>query len=396
MNLLHIGKIQIRSDIRDSKENLEPIPGLGHDGPSRNIIGFCRGLAQCGHSVSLLLSDPIPEQSIAILSDVKVLPYWKEKAKLPGNVVSYVCSHAGRPDLVIFHDYYYYEHVSFARSFLAEHIPYVIIPRGGLCAFAQRRKPIKKFIANILFFNRYLTHARFVIALTKNEALEIQRFNSRLKLLISSNGISESVVSFNFAGVKLVNEESTDIPLVVGFLGQLDVPIKGIDLLLRAISIFQRNQKEKRLRFVFVGRPKTLHDKATMDSLIALLPEPALCAIAGPKYNKEKWLILNSFDIFVHTSRTEGMPTAVIEAMAIGKPCLVTPGTNMTNAIESSGGGWVAEQNVMSIAQKLTEISRLTRREIQEIGARNIRFVKENYLWEKVAQRFIESYSKAT
>ena len=51
-------------------------------------------------------------------------------------------------------------------------------------------------------------------------------------------------------------------------------------------------------------------------------------------------LLLNT-DLFIMTSRLEGHPMGLIEALAYGVPCLVSRGTNMYDEVLSSNAGWV-------------------------------------------------------
>ena len=73
------------------------------------------------------------------------------------------------------------------------------------------------------------------------------------------------------------------------------------------------------------------------------------------KDGEEVLRCLLACDVFVHTSRSEGMPMAVLEAMAMGRPCLVTPGTNMADVV-CEGGGWQCQPDPDSIAESLKDI----------------------------------------
>jgi glycosyltransferase involved in cell wall biosynthesis len=60
-------------------------------------------------------------------------------------------------------------------------------------------------------------------------------------------------------------------------------------------------------------------------------------------FGREKEALLDSAFVFVHTSRWEGMPFAVIEALATGCPVLVTPATNLGDYVEGFGAGVVVD-----------------------------------------------------
>lgn len=59
-------------------------------------------------------------------------------------------------------------------------------------------------------------------------------------------------------------------------------------------------------------------------------------------FDQEKEDVLINSSVFVLTSRLEGQPIALLEACAYGLPVLVTPGTNVSDEVESFNCGWVA------------------------------------------------------
>ena len=98
-------------------------------------------------------------------------------------------------------------------------------------------------------------------------------------------------------------------------------------------------------------------------------------------------------DVFVLTSRHEGLPNAVLEAMAYSKPVIVTPGTNMKEIVEDSGGGWVAAGDVFSVAQTIIDATTAPE-EMKKRGARAREYVSNNLTWDKVAEQYIDQISE--
>ncbi|MGH2110165.1 glycosyltransferase [Aerococcus urinaeequi] len=63
----------------------------------------------------------------------------------------------------------------------------------------------------------------------------------------------------------------------------------------------------------------------------------------GPQYKEDKEEILRNSNIMILTSRSEGFPMSVLEALAFGNPCIVTRGTNVMDLIENNQLGWGTE-----------------------------------------------------
>jgi len=53
----------------------------------------------------------------------------------------------------------------------------------------------------------------------------------------------------------------------------------------------------------------------------------------GKKFGKEKYDLLHKMDVFLHTSRMEGFPTAVLEAAALKIPTITSEATNINNYV---------------------------------------------------------------
>jgi glycosyltransferase involved in cell wall biosynthesis len=114
--------------------------------------------------------------------------------------------------------------------------------------------------------------------------------------------------------------------------------------------------------------------------------------LLGPKYGEEKLRYFLACDVFVHTSRFEGMPMAVLEAMALGRPCLVTPGSNMGEVVRECGG-WECQPTPRSIAETIKSIYG-KRDSLDVIGQRSHELMRLRFTWRKVARQLYQEYTK--
>ena len=392
LKILHIGPVKISNAKSDANSEFEIMPGLGVDGPSRSVLGLARGLAEAGVETAVLPTKPsvIPEngESRGIRF---ITPYTGRKHNpfIPtGEWLERIEEKFGRPDLVNFHDVYDLFSCAMASAMHRKGWKYIVTPRGGLRKFAQKRERWKKIVANSLFFNRYLRHAELINALAPLEAEDIVAFDQKLKTVVVPNGLPKEFLSF----CKVLPPVEGKIPgeKVVGFLGQIFVEIKGIDRMLEAIRLLQQRGEGKNLKFVFVGPMQKVEDRQWVERLQAALPHPDRVCFVGPKYGKEKWEVLNSFDIFVLPSRTEGMPVVALEAMACGKPCLFSRGSNMAQMIEEAQGGWGCEGDPESLYQKLVAIASTPGERLKEQGHRAQNYIASHLTWDIVVKDYIK------
>ena len=111
---------------------------------------------------------------------------------------------------------------------------------------------------------------------------------------------------------------SEDGVLDVIFVGPLARPYKGVDVLLDAMT---RTVRPHRLTIVGDG---VLRAGFTADAAARGLADrvtfTGMLPTGAPVFAR-----LRAADLFVLPSRTEGLPRSLIEAMAVGLPCLATP-----------------------------------------------------------------------
>ena len=81
------------------------------------------------------------------------------------------------------------------------------------------------------------------------------------------------------------------------------------------------------------------------------------------------------------------MPNAVLEAISMGIPCLVTPQTNMGKIIEDADCGWVIDSCIDEIENFFLSTENISKKELYKKGQNGIKYAKNYLEWEKVAIR---------
>lgn len=283
-----------------------------------------------------------------------------------------------RPDLAIFQECYRPVYLSIAKNLKTNDIPYVIVPHGELGREAQKKKYFKKKVANVLLFNRFAEHSAAIQCLSKRE-YEETTFGT--KKFIGTNGVvipKEKKEVFSSNGMNIV------------YIGRLDAYHKGLDLLLEAVRLSKSILLENNCRIELFG-PDYAGRFEHVWSLIQENDLQDLVSLNHEIVGADKARKLLDADIFIQTSRFEGMPLGILEAMSYGLPCLVTEGTAVGEIISEANAGWVAKTNAQDIAKRLAEAV-YDRSKWAEYGKNGRKVVQEKYSWDVVAADAVRYY----
>ena len=282
------------------------------------------------------------------------------------------------PDLVVFHEAYRVEYLALSRELRKKKIPYIIIPHGELNREAQKKKWLKKKVANILLFNHFIRNAAAIQVLSERE-LESTRHGKRK--FIGTNGISmpeKHKESFNSDKTKFL------------YIGRLDAYHKGLDLMLDAVALAADEMRKSNSTLDIYGPDhqgryesvKNMINEKGVSDIVTLHP-----AVSGA----EKERILLDADVFVQTSRFEGMPMGILEALSYGLPCLLTDGTTLGGFIKMNKAGFSCEISAEDIYRVIKKA--IAERADYATLSKNARSaVNKAFSWDNIARECINSY----
>jgi glycosyltransferase involved in cell wall biosynthesis len=132
----------------------------------------------------------------------------------------------------------------------------------------------------------------------------------RVRLIPNSVDLDEVSAAKPFAN-GLPTSAAPGTP-VIGFIGQL-IPRKGVDVLLRALALI----RDEIWQCVLLGEGPEQRD---LENLSIELGIDSRVFFLGFQSNRLRYL--KHFDLFVIPSYREGMPRALLEALAAGVPCV--------------------------------------------------------------------------
>lgn len=208
---------------------------------------------------------------------------------------------------------------------------------------------------------------------------------AREKLQVIYNGIE--VEPFRSATPSLCQEWHVNGDLLIGLIGRLTEQ-KGPAFLLRAAR--EVVQQHPSARFVLVGSGPL---RERLEALARELNIQNNTCFAGTRNDMPG--VYASLDIFVLPSLYEGLPMALLEALAAGKPVIATPVGAVPKLIQNQETGLLVEpENSQSlytaICRLITDASLRHR-----LAANGQRFVQEHFSAESMAQKYVGVYEDA-
>lgn len=286
-----------------------------------------------------------------------------------------------KPDLAVFHEFYIPRYLSIAKQLDQLGIPYIILPHGALKRTAQKKSRIKKIPANLLLFRRFCNNAVGIQCLTENEKAECVMGKN---IFVAPNGINspnQKKTVFHSDATRFV------------YVGRILPFIKGLDLMIEGFAKGKDYFAEHSATLDIYG-PADDRGVSYLPEMNALIKKHGLndlVKLHDAVIGEEKHKTLLDADVFVQTSRTEGMPMGILEALAYGMPCVITKGTTFAQQVEASGAGWDAGDNADSIAAALKKAVE-NRARILDYSANAVKFSK-GFDWDSAAKTALAAYS---
>jgi glycosyltransferase involved in cell wall biosynthesis len=178
---------------------------------------------------------------------------------------------------------------------------------------------------------------------------------------------------------------------IVLYYGRMH-PKKGVDLLVAGFEGVAREFPDVGLLIAAIPQDKAYGrriERLARDSQVS-----ERIHVTTGLLGTESLFLLEIADVFALTAHDEGLPMAVVEALAYGCPMLVTEGCNIP-VIADGGAGVVIEPSVAAIERGLRHLLSLDRTEISQMRDRSRSVFDEYFTWERVGATLEALYLQA-
>ena len=364
-------------------------PAVRYGGPIRSVQGLAAATAALGHDVHVYATNvdgagvcDVPIDTPVDLDGVKVRYFPSGRGRKifrspqMGRVLDKTISSF---DVVHIHYVWVWTTVRAAAAARKHSIPYVLAPRGMLVADLIRRRssPAKKaWLA--LFGRRDVAGAAAIHVTSDVEASQLASLGlSTHRVAVIPNGVNVNEMLPDGASTS-----ETAHPYIL-FLGRISWK-KGLDRLIRAFPAVGDAD------LVIAGYDEDGH-QAIVERLAETSGIRDRIKFVGPAEGNAKARLIGGASCLVLPSYNENFGMVVVEAMAAGRPVVVTPEVGLAEMIERSRCGIVAGRSTASLAAALNYL--LTNPiDARAMGVAGRQTALAHYSWPAIARNMTLLY----
>jgi glycosyltransferase involved in cell wall biosynthesis len=381
---------------------LHVIPSIAavRGGPSKAVIEMVKSLQNANCEVEIattndngdeLLGMPLnclqDYQSISVRFFARFSPqsHAVREFAFSAGLTRWLWQHIQDYELIHVHAIFSYPSTISMAIARLKNVPYIVRPLGQLCQWSLQQSQRKKQIYLDLIERENLNHAKAIHFTSNAEYTEAQELGLKAPGIVIPHGLSvTSRIAHAHFQLRQWLHLPGDEPIIL-FLSRLH-PKKGLELLVNALA----RLVNQRFTFVIAGSGDLDYEM----SLRQLINESGLgnrTRMLGFIEGEKKDILLQGADLFALTSYSENFGVAVLEALAAGLPCIVTPGVALSEVVKQQDLGMVPEMDEAAIATAIFNC--LNQPELmKEMSDRASEFIFEHYTWDKIATNLVGIY----
>jgi glycosyltransferase involved in cell wall biosynthesis len=378
-----------------------PSTTLADGGPSVVVRTLAYALSERGVEVTVLAADgdgaghldvplgtPVPDGPVVYRWFRRQTRFYS--VSLP--LARWLDRHVAEFDVVHTHAVFSYPSVVAASRARRANVPYVLHPVGTLCGWGmQHRRPIMKQLSFQLVERKLLASAAAVHWTSSQERAEAPPAARGAPARV----IPEPVRAPDPAQVDVKQFYARHPEIggrrVVLSCSRIDRK-KGLDLLLEAFVFVLRSHPDAVLVVAGAGPAALEADLRRQAQGLGLNGSVLWC---GHLPEDEKWQAMRACEVFVLPSRSENFGLAVAEAMASGKPVVISDQVGIHDDVAAAGAGTVVPLGIRSFADAIVAmLSDPSRASL--VGSAAKRHAEQHYAPSAVADALLHLYGDIT
>ena len=267
-------------------------------------------------------------------------------------------------------------------------VSYVITSHGMLDPWSLKQKWFKKWLYLALRLRKNLDRASAIHFTSESERRLARPLNLKPPAIVEPIGVDLSEFD-NISPAGAFRSRYScigDRPLIL-FLGRIH-PGKGLEYLIPAMA----EVCPKDAVLAVVGSDSCGY-QSEMEVRVKELGLQRRVVFTGALHGVERASALSDADIFSLPSDHENFGVAIIESLAAGTPVVISNQVGICDGIAAAGVGGVVPTDIKILASELTKwLMDENLRNHAMAKARS--YVSDEYDWSRIADRWIEHYSR--
>jgi len=290
-------------------------------------------------------------------------------------------------DLVHIHMLYRFPQAAAGFFCRRKAVPYCVQPHGALepVLYHKRERRTAKRLYESLVENRNLNRAAGLIYTAQGEKQAVDFLRLSAPAFIVPLGLDLSAFDRSAGGFRA--RHGLEGRELIVWMGRL-VPVKALDVLIRAFA--QLAHKRPKAVLALVGPDTGSLAPELRRLMVELDLDPQRVIFTGLLQGHDKMAVLREADIFVLPSHTENFALAAVEAMAMGRPVIVSEGVKIAPDIARAGAGLVVAPEAGALETAMAGLLQDEQKR-QRMGEAAFAFA-QGYDWPMVVDRLEDSY----
>jgi glycosyltransferase involved in cell wall biosynthesis len=271
--------------------------------------------------------------------------------------VPWLREHVTDYDIVVVNGLWNYASLASRRVLPASTVPYVVFPHGMLDPWFRSSDPVKHVLKQMLWLvseGPLLAHAGSVLFTTQAEMTRARNafwpYHVRGRVVCYGTADIAGDAALQKAAFRCVVPALASKPYLL-FLGRIH-PKKGCDILVDAFARVASAHPE--LDLVMAG-PDPNGWRAAIEPAARARGIAERIHWPGMLSGDAKWGALRDCTAFVLPSHQENFGVVVAEALAAGRPVLLTDKVNICREVEAAGAGLVGRDDAAGGGRMLSD-----------------------------------------
>lgn len=365
-------------------------------GPSEAVRSCSLALARLGHDVQILTLDPPEdwsEPSTLVVHPLGVRPVGYGSTP---RLADWLQEHRSRFDAVLVHGLWQFQSWGTYAALRAQQVPFLVFSHGMLDPWFRRTYPLKHAKKQLYWWLREyrVLRAAAAVCFTCEEERRLARqsfwpYRVREQVLAFGTADPGGDTARQIGAWQRNGPELHGRPYLL-FLGRIH-PKKGIDVLLRAYGQTLAKAPEAAPALVIAGPGGDTAYGETLRRLAARVCPANAVVWPGMLSGDVKWGAIRACEAFCLTSHQENFGIAVAEALACGRPVLLSHEVNIWREVIADGAGLAAADTVAGAVEMLSRWADLSGAERLAMGQAARGCFTRRYEIMQAAQSLVET-----